>query len=161
VVEAAAKSGSISTAMHALEQGCEVFAIPGSICNPLSAGCHLLIAQWATLVNEIGDLIDQLPNVTPTSTVSTVVTANRKLKRPRSLTSAEQRLLDAREFERVTFDEIVHRSGLTPTEVSSILSALEVRGWYARSLGMLISKSSIRLILENSCPLTTHLGACI
>ena len=70
VVEAAAGSGSISTAIHALEQGREVFALPGSIRNPLSAGCHQLIKQGATIVTEITDLTDQLPVLCATASAS-------------------------------------------------------------------------------------------
>lgn len=57
VVEAAERSGSISTAMHALEQGREVFAVPGSIHNPLTAGCHALIGRGAKLTVSVDDVI--------------------------------------------------------------------------------------------------------
>jgi len=60
VVQAAAKSGTQSTAQHALEQGKDVFAIPGPIDDPLSEGCHALIQQGAKLAQSAQDIISEL-----------------------------------------------------------------------------------------------------
>jgi len=127
VVEAAIRSGSLITARFAMEQNREVFAIPGSIHHPLSKGCHQLIQQGAKLVETTQDIIEELgllsrlcqkiPKNTENPTTSTKIDVKSK------------RLLQYLGYEVTPLDVIMRRSGLTTSEVSSILLYLEMQGY--------------------------------
>jgi DNA processing protein len=118
VVEAALKSGSLITARHALEHDREVFAIPGSIHNPVARGCHHLIQQGAKLVTSANDILEEFQIPVSVEPPSRGVPAG----------SRPHPLLAQIDYATTSMDEIISRSGLTAGEVSSILLTLELQG---------------------------------
>jgi len=134
VVEAAIKSGSLITARYAIEQAREVFAIPGSIHNPLARGNHLLIKQGAKLVETADDIISELGSLAQAQQNLGQVTNNAEEKQ-RSHDPEYEQLLEKMGYDPVAVDEIVIRSGLTAEEVSSMMLILELQGNVASSPG--------------------------
>ncbi len=134
VVEAALRSGSLITAQRALEQGRDVFAIPGSIHNPLARGCHALIRNGAKLVETSEHILEELgalalDNLTRTAT-------DRELPSPQpSLDPEYRQLLEQMAFDPVSIDELVNRCGLTAEQLSSMLLLLELDGQVTSSHG--------------------------
>ncbi len=127
VVEAAKKSGSLITANYALEQGREVFAIPGSIHNPLARGNHSLIKQGAKLVETVADIITEL------SPIANIVlnkphTPGYDQQQHNALEPDYQLLLDSMGYDPMTVDKVVTLTGLTVDVVSSMLLILELQG---------------------------------
>ena len=126
VIEAAKRSGSLITARFAGDQGREVFAIPGSIHNPMSRGCHQLIRQGAQLVEEVGDILNHLAPL--------VAHVMQNQTEAEAAPTADQRdgdylkLLEALAFDTRTADELAETSGLTIDQVSSMLLILELEG---------------------------------
>ncbi len=118
IVEAAVKSGSLITARYALEQGREVFAIPGSVHSPLSRGCHALIKQGAKLVETSSDILEEFGRSAAPDTIAT----------KRSATNTHPLLLAAIGFDPVDLDTLCARSGLTAENASAMLLELELEG---------------------------------
>ena len=129
IVEAATRSGSLITARLAMEQGREVFAIPGSIHNPLARGCHALIREGAKLVETAEDILEELGSLALHLATSTDETAETRAPQPSNAPDAEYAaLLDAMGHDPVGVDRLVERTGLTPEAVSSMLLLLELQG---------------------------------
>lgn len=120
VVEATLNSGSLITARHALEQGRDVFAIPGSIHAPQSKGCHRLIKEGAKLVECAEDILQELPAIAPSSwqerpqTSGTLPTAH---DWPQGL-----------EYDPIDLDQLSLRSGRSAAELLPLLLQLELDG---------------------------------
>ena len=138
VVEAALRSGSLITARQARDQGREVFAIPGSIHNPLSRGCHQLIRQGAKLVESADDIYEEIgpqldtcqPHPAPPPD------APAEAGRPAAAPTAEHRqLLSAMGYDPIGIDTLVERLELTPEAISSMLLILELEGHVVISPG--------------------------
>ena len=135
VVEAAKNSGSLITARHALQQGREIFAIPGSIHNPLARGCHSLIKQGAKLVETAQDILEELLPLVNLSSTSHTNVQNEEASPVQDLDPAYQNLLDSLEYEPSSIDELVDRSQLSAAEISSMLLILELQGQVASQNG--------------------------
>lgn len=138
VVEASVKSGSLITARMAGEQGREVFALPGSLHNPLARGCHQLIKQGAQLTETVQDLVAALAPLA--GELARSIDAAQSLDEPgrgpvagpgAALGADDddyQKLLTAIGFDPEPLDRVIERSGLSAREVSSMLLKLELDG---------------------------------
>ena len=133
VVEAAIRSGSLITARLAAEQGREVFAIPGSIHNPLARGCHRLIREGAKLVETASDVIDELGALAAACEPDAATAAQPDA--PVELDQDYLQLLEYMGFDEISIDRLVEQGQLTPAEVSSMLLQLEMGGFVAASHG--------------------------
>ena len=121
VTEAALRSGSLITARCALEQGREVFAIPGSIHNPLAKGCHSLLRQGAKLTQETNDILEEIQPLAIAS-IEMTQTASEALP----LDSDQQKMLHMVGFDPTPLDILVERAEMTAEKVSSLLVSLEL-----------------------------------
>ncbi len=147
VVEAAVHSGSLITARLAAEQGREVFAIPGSIHNPLSRGCHRLIRQGAKLVETAEDILEELgpllgAGVSSPADTSSEVPALSDAALPDD--PDHRAVLEALGHRPCPVDEVVSRTGLNVEAVASILLVLELQGFVASAPGGLYSRTHRR-----------------
>lgn len=126
VVEAAVQSGSLITARFALEQNREVFAIPGSIHNPLARGCHRLIRDGAKLVETGQDIMEELGAMLAFKREELEM-AETDIVLP-FLSSAEQILIEAMGFDPVPIDILSERTGMPVGAVAAHLISLELKG---------------------------------
>ncbi len=141
VVEATIKSGSLITANFALEQGREVFAIPGSIHNPQSKGCHKLIKQGAKLVESAQDIMDEIGALisildTDISQPETDITEN-KLE----LDDDYQLLLEKMGWDPISTEELINVTKFPAESVSSMLLLLELQGHVSSAPGGYFSRT--------------------
>jgi DNA processing protein len=143
VVEAALQSGSLITAQQALEQGKDVFAIPGSIHSTQARGCHALIKQGAQLVDCAQDILDapgfQTIQKSPPTPASSDEAA---LDTDAHATDADAALLDALGFDPASLEVLQSRTGWDTARLQAQLMALELRGQVGRLPGGLFQRKN-------------------
>jgi DNA processing protein len=150
VVEAAQRSGALITARNASEAGREVFAIPGSIHNPMARGCHRLIREGAALVETSAEVIDALGPAAQRLAAglrgrlqgAAPARSPAPAAAPIEPDPQRVRLLAALGHDPVGIDVLAERSGLTVGELSSMLVLLELEGVVSAQHGRYTRRSS-------------------
>lgn len=131
VVEAALRSGSLITARFALEQGREVFAVPGSLHNPQAKGCHLLLKQGATLVEHTDDIIAELGGFISTDGLH----QDKAVRSTKHLNKDAKELLRYIDYETTSVDKLICQTGLETECIVGLLIELELQGFITSRVG--------------------------
>jgi DNA processing protein len=125
VVEATEKSGSLITAALAVEQGREVFAVPGEVGSSRSRGAHRLIRQGAKLVETVNDIIEEIaPQL-----MDRRAGAPARPELPQQASHEARNIFALLQERSLHIDEVIESSGLAPSKVSEILLDLELQGF--------------------------------
>ena len=138
IVEAAARSGSLITAREANEQGRAVFAVPGRVDSPLSAGTNNLIRDGAVLVGGLDDIMEHLGEVGAKMTVGDEPDAAAGI--PPGLAETEKALLEALAGGELGLDELVRRTKLDTAAATSAMTMLVLKGLIAQRPGNVFAR---------------------
>lgn len=139
IVEATRNSGALHTARHAMEQGREVFALPGPVDSIASEGCHELIREGVTLVRNCDDVLAELgPLSSPRQSQSDNVVHN---PREMTLNEQEKELLNLISTNPVHIDEVLRTTELEMSRVLSTITVLEVKRFIRRLPGGMLVRN--------------------
>jgi DNA processing protein len=125
IVEANARSGSLNTAMHALEQGKELMAVPGNITSPLSVGTNKLIFQGAAPVLSVDDVLEKL---------GMLAVAEQDGELPLVNNETERKIMETIKKGTTDGDEIIKKLKISAADFNQAVTMLEIAG-LVRSLG--------------------------
>jgi len=144
IVEAGEKSGSLITARLALEQGREVFAVPGSIDSAGSRGTNKLIKQGAILIENTDDILEEiLPQFERTIILKPPSVSNSEaiaVKSAEILSAVDQKIIGLVSGGRVHIDDLISSTGLSSANILSALTTLELKGIVQQHPGKFFSK---------------------
>lgn len=136
VTQATQKSGSLITARYALEQNREVFAVPGSVKEGKHEGPHGLIKQGAKLVENVGDILEELlPQLDESFQDEVKNAASKPVQARPDLSTQEKEIYDLISETPVSVDEVLAQARFLPAEVMGILLALELKGMVQQAPG--------------------------
>jgi DNA processing protein len=144
VVEAAAKSGSLITAQNALDQGRDVFAVPGHPFDARASGCNMLLRDGATLIRSASDIIEALPEKSAAAQQHPLPLQPSPEEKPtgfQSTVALHQRLLDRLGPTPIPEDHLLRDTTISASQASHALVDLELDGQITRHAGGLVSKS--------------------
>jgi DNA processing protein len=144
VIEAAERSGALSTAHHAIEQNRDVFAIPGRITDPASSGTNRLIQKGATLVLSPDDILNHLGpvEISKPTTVNEAVSTTQDASPPPGLSDIEASLWQALGHDELSLDFLADTVGMDPSAASAILLTMELKRHVDRLPGSLYRRRS-------------------